>query len=123
MPKDIKPEFLTGPRQLDEIMEKLEIIINEIMSDGGPVPMDLGNIGRHDVRTTQSDQDASNDMTKPENARSTSGTWWSSGLRQLGLVGSQSTVPRQNLKSQCLQVWLGLLGPERRTRPMPTLHQ
>ena len=26
MPKDIKREFLTGPRVFDEIMEKLEII-------------------------------------------------------------------------------------------------
>ena len=29
MPQDIKREFLTGPRKFDEIMEKLEIIINE----------------------------------------------------------------------------------------------
>ena len=28
-----------------------------------PVPMDLGNIGRHDARKTQSDQDASNDTS------------------------------------------------------------
>ena len=34
MPKDIKREFLTGPRKFDEIMEKLEIIINEMMADG-----------------------------------------------------------------------------------------
>ena len=27
-PKDIKREFLTGPRKFDEIMEKLEIVIN-----------------------------------------------------------------------------------------------
>ena len=32
MPKDIKREFLT----FDEIMEKLEIIISEIMADDGP---------------------------------------------------------------------------------------
>ena len=44
MPKYIKREFLTGPRKFDEIMEKLEIIINEMMADGGPVPMDLGNV-------------------------------------------------------------------------------
>ena len=31
MPKDIKREFLTGPRKFDEIMEKLEIIVNEMM--------------------------------------------------------------------------------------------
>ena len=63
MPKDIKREFLTGPRKFDEIMEKLEIIINEMMADDGPVPMDLGTVGTHDARTTQSDQDASNDMS------------------------------------------------------------
>ena len=42
MPKDIKREFLTGPRKLDEIIEELEIIVNEMMADDGPVPMDLG---------------------------------------------------------------------------------
>ena len=40
MPKDIKREFLTGPRKFDEIMENLEISINEMMADEGPVPMD-----------------------------------------------------------------------------------
>ena len=63
MPEDIKREFLTGPRKLDEIMEKLEIIINEMVADDGPVPMDLGNVGTHDARTTQSDQDARNHMS------------------------------------------------------------
>ena len=62
MPKDIKQEFLTGPRKFDEIKDKLEIIINEMMADDGPVPMDLGNVGTHNARTTQSDQDASIDM-------------------------------------------------------------
>ena len=38
MPKDIKREFLTGPRKFDEIMEKLEIIINEMMGREGLVP-------------------------------------------------------------------------------------
>ena len=41
MPEDIKHEFLTEPRKFDEIMAKLEIIINEMMADDGPVPMDL----------------------------------------------------------------------------------
>ena len=45
MPKDIKREFLTGPRKFDEIMENLEIIVNEVMADDGPVPMDLENVG------------------------------------------------------------------------------
>ena len=62
MPKDIKREFLTGPRKFDEIMEKLEIIINEMMADDGPAPMDLGNVGTHDAKMTQSDSDTSNDM-------------------------------------------------------------
>ena len=44
-------------------MQKLEIIINEMMADDGPVPMGLGNVGMHDARTTQSDLDASNDMS------------------------------------------------------------
>ena len=35
MPKDIKRDFLTGPRKFDEIMEKLEIIVNEMMADDG----------------------------------------------------------------------------------------
>ena len=63
MPKDIKCEFLTGPRKFDEIMEKLEIIINEMMADDGPVPMDLGNVGTHDTKMTQNDSDASNVMS------------------------------------------------------------
>ena len=44
MPKDIKREFVTAPRNFDEIMEKLEII-NEMMADDGPAPLDLGNVG------------------------------------------------------------------------------
>ena len=63
MPRDIKREFLTGPRNFDEIMEKLEIITNEMMGDDGPVPLDLGSVGTHDARATQSDQDASKDMS------------------------------------------------------------
>ena len=63
LPKDIKREFLTGPEKFDEIMEKLEISIDEIMADDGPVPMDLGNVGTHDAKTTQSDHDVSNDMS------------------------------------------------------------
>ena len=47
MPKDIKREFLTGPGKFDEIMEKLEIIVNEVMADDGPTPMDLGNVGAY----------------------------------------------------------------------------
>ena len=38
MPKDITREFLTRPRKFDEIMEKLEIIINEMMAEDGPAP-------------------------------------------------------------------------------------
>ena len=41
MPKDIKRKFLTGPRTFDEIMEKLEIIVNKMTADVGRVPMDL----------------------------------------------------------------------------------
>ena len=55
MPKDIKREFLTGPRKFDEIMEKLEIIINEVMADDGPTPMDLENVSGYDTKTTQGD--------------------------------------------------------------------
>ena len=33
MPKDIRRKFLTGPRKFDEIMEKLEIIVNEMVAD------------------------------------------------------------------------------------------
>ena len=63
MPKDIKREFLTGPRNFDESMEKLEIIVNEMMADDGPTPMDLVNVGTHDATTTQSDSDTGNDMS------------------------------------------------------------
>ena len=58
IPEDIQREFLTGLRTFEEIMEKLEIIINELMADDGPEPKDLGNVGKHNARTTQSDQDA-----------------------------------------------------------------
>ena len=61
MPMDINQEFLTGPRKFDETMEKLEIIVNEMMADDGP--MDLVNVGLHDTKTTQSDSDTSNDMS------------------------------------------------------------
>ena len=44
-------------------MEKLEIVIKEMMADDGPVPMDLGNVGTHDVKMTQSDSNTSNDMS------------------------------------------------------------
>ena len=54
---------------------------------------------------------------KSESARSTSGTWWSSGLRQLGVLGSHRTVRRQNPRSQCLLVQLDLLGHEQVARP------
>ena len=49
MPKDIKREFLTGPRKFDEITEKLEIIVNEMMADDGPTAMDLGNVSACDA--------------------------------------------------------------------------
>ena len=55
--------FLTGPRKFDEIMEKLEIIINEVMADDRSVPMDLGSVGTHDGKMTQSDSDKSNDVS------------------------------------------------------------
>ena len=63
MPKDIKREFLTGPRKLDELVEKSEIIVNEMMADTGPVPTDLGNVDTHDMKMTQNDSDTSNDMS------------------------------------------------------------
>ena len=44
-------------------MKQLEIIINEMMADDGPTPVDLGNVGAYDAKTTQSDPDTSNDMS------------------------------------------------------------
>ena len=52
MPKDIKPEFLTGPRNFDVTAETSEIIINEMIADEGPVPMNLENVSTDDARTT-----------------------------------------------------------------------
>ena len=54
MRKDIKRDFFTGPRKFDEIMEKLDIIINGMMADDGPTPMDLGNVSGYDTKTTHS---------------------------------------------------------------------
>ena len=53
MTKDMKREFLTGPRKLDEIMEKLEIIINEMMADDRMIPMDQGNVVAFDAKTAR----------------------------------------------------------------------
>ena len=44
-------------------MEKLETIINEMMADDGPAPMNLANVGMQDTKMTQSDQDTNNDMS------------------------------------------------------------
>ena len=44
-------------------MEKLEIIVNEMMADDGPAPVDLENVGTHDTKMTQNDSDTSNDMS------------------------------------------------------------
>ena len=63
MPKDIKREFLMGPRKFVKIMENLEIIVNEMMADDGPTPMDLGNVSGYDTKTTHGDSDTSNDMS------------------------------------------------------------
>ena len=52
-----------GPRKFAETIAKLEIIINEVMADNEPVPMDLGNFGTHDAKMTQSDSDTSSDMS------------------------------------------------------------
>ena len=34
-----------------------------MMADDGPVPMDMGNVGTHDAKMTQSDSDTANDMS------------------------------------------------------------
>ena len=78
MPKDIKREFLTGPRKFDEIMEKLEIIINEMMADNGPVQMHLGNVSGHDTKSTQGDSDTSNDMSY-EDVCAVAWKWYKTG--------------------------------------------
>ena len=62
MPKDVKRVF-DGTEEFDEIMKKLETTVNEMMADDGPTPMDLGNVGTHDAKTTQSVSDTNNDMS------------------------------------------------------------
>ena len=37
--------------------------MNEMMADDGPVPMELGNVGTPDTKTTQNDTDTSSDMS------------------------------------------------------------
>ena len=44
-------------------MLQLQVIGNEMTSDDGPTPLDLGNVGAHDAVTTQGDSDMSNDMS------------------------------------------------------------
>ena len=51
---------------------------------------------RVDMGGTIGDQLVSLQSPKPETARSTSGTWRSSGSLQFGFVGSQSTGPRHS---------------------------
>ena len=63
LPNDIKRAFLTEPRKFDEITEKLEIIVNEMMVDDGLLAMDLGNVGSHDTKMTQNDFKTSKDMS------------------------------------------------------------
>ena len=63
MLKGVNQEFLTGPKKFNTTMEKLEITINEMMADDGPVPLDLGNVGTHDAKMTHSDPETSNDMS------------------------------------------------------------
>ena len=87
-------------------MEKLEIIVNEVMADDGPAPMDLGNVGTHDTKMTQNESDTSNDMSYEDvcaiawkghragkgEGKNGSGTWhrgkvadeWTSGKRDDG---------------------------------------
>ena len=60
---------MTGPRKFDEIMEKLEIIVNETMADDGPTPMDLGDVSGHDAKTTQSDSDMSTETESDRERR------------------------------------------------------
>ena len=45
------------------MLEKLEIIVNEMMADDGPVPMELENVVTHDTKMTQNDSDTSTDMS------------------------------------------------------------
>ena len=62
--EDIRREFPTRPRKLDEIMKKLEIIIiNEMLADDGPTSVDLGSVDVHDAGMMQSDKDMSNDTS------------------------------------------------------------
>ena len=43
-------------------MEKLEVVINEMMTNEGRVAMDLGDTGAHDAKMTQCDQETDNKM-------------------------------------------------------------
>ena len=90
-------------------MEKLEIIVSEMMVDDGVIPMGLANVGAYDAKTTRTDSDASNDRSYQDvcatawkgykagkgaskNGPNGSGTWhrgkgadeWTSGRRDDG---------------------------------------
>ena len=62
MPNDIK-RVPDGTEKIRRNYEKLEILANEMMANDGPVPMDLGNVGVHDTKTTHGDSDTSNDTS------------------------------------------------------------
>ena len=38
------------PRKFGDIMEKLDVIINDMKADDGPAPINLGFIGAHDAK-------------------------------------------------------------------------
>ena len=46
MPKDIKREFLTDYGEAGDHRQRM-------MADDGPTPVDLGNVGAYDAKTTR----------------------------------------------------------------------
>ena len=57
MPWDIKREFFICPRQFSEIVEKLEVIITEMIADDTSGPMDLVNINAQDSKSSFGDDE------------------------------------------------------------------
>ena len=86
---------LPVPQMLEQLVDEPKIVVELTVSSG-----EAGSSGPRERNTTD--------------AAATAGSKYL--LVKHGLLGSHSTVPRQNPKSKCLLVELGLLGLEQTTQ-------
>ena len=56
MPKNVNRELRTGLRQFSGIMEKVDVVITEMIADATSGPLDSGNIGEQAATPPHEDQ-------------------------------------------------------------------